>query len=140
MAQQFPGNGEQGPTSPPPVNTDWRETRRERTRASGPWLGGIILILLGFFFLAQNLGFATLDNWWALFILIPAVGSFATAWSIFQGNGNRMTGAVRGPLMGGLILAMVAAAFLLNLNWGLLWPLFLILIGVGALITAFVPE
>jgi len=98
-----------------------------------PWVGGLILIALGLIFLAQNFGGFALNNWWALFILIPACGSFATAWRIYQTNGRKWTGAVTGPLTGGLILTAVSGIFLFGLDIGRLWPVFLILAGLGAL-------
>jgi riboflavin transporter FmnP len=104
-------------------------------RRGGPWIGGVVLILLGLIFLVQNLSGAQLGNWWALFILIPAIGSLAAAWRAHQTHG-RLTAAARGPLIGGLVLTLVALIFLLNLNWGQVWPLFLILAGLGALLAA----
>ncbi|HLF28942.1 MAG TPA: hypothetical protein VJG32_21660 [Anaerolineae bacterium] len=106
----------------------------ESTRRGNPaWVGGVILIVLGLVFLVQNLTGFELGNWWAIFILIPAIGSLATAWRIIQANGGRVTPAARGPLTGGLILITVAAVFLFNLDWGAIWPVFLIIIGVSAL-------
>lgn len=102
-----------------------------------PWLGGLVLIVLGIVFLVQNLSGFTLANWWALFILIPAAGSFSAAWRIYRNSGNRLTQAAAGPLTGGVILATVAAVFLLNLDWGVIWPVFVILAGLGALLGAF---
>lgn len=126
------------PPAPPvsPQQPSIHHPEREQ-RSAAPWVAGLVLILLGGFFLLQNFGLLRLNNWWALFILIPAIGSFATAWSIYQRSGWRLTSAVRGPLIGGLILSMVTAAFLFELDWGLIWPVFLILIGIGALVTAF---
>ena len=60
----------------------------DTNRSSGLILGGI-LILIGVIFLAQNVTDLNLTrwNWWALFILIPAVGSLANAWRIYQAEG-----------------------------------------------------
>ena len=113
-----------------------RAERRAQRWGGGAWVGGAILIALGMVFLAQNLGLATLDNWWALFILIPAVGSLGTAWNIYQHNDGQLTPAARGSLITGLVLVAIAAAFLFNLNLGLLWPLLLILAGLAALLNA----
>jgi hypothetical protein len=44
--------------------------------------------------------------------------------------------AARGSLFGGLLLTCVAAAFLLNLNWAIVGPVLIILLGVGLLINA----
>jgi hypothetical protein len=43
---------------------------------SNGWFG-VALIALGMLFLVQNYLGYELRNWWALFILIPAIGSFA---------------------------------------------------------------
>jgi multidrug transporter EmrE-like cation transporter len=107
------------------------DTRRKNTA----WIGGAVLIVIGIVFLLQNISGINLGNWWALFILIPALGSLATAWRIYRTHG-RLTSAARGPLVGGVILLLVAAIFLFNLDWGKVWPLFLIIAGVGALATS----
>ncbi len=110
--------------------------------AIGGWPGphnrsrvaGIVLIVLGAIFLLQNAGLVIPGNWWALFILIPAAGSFVRAWNNYQAAGN-LSGAVRGPLVGGLMLTAVALIFLFDLDWGQLWPVFLIIAGAGALLS-----
>jgi len=107
------------------------------TQRSPAWIGGVVLILIGIVFLARNLTGFELGNWWALFILIPAFGSLAQAWRLYQSSGGRLTPAARGPLTGGLILLLVAAIFLFDVDWGQVWPVFLIVIGVGALFTSF---
>lgn len=105
------------------------------SRPKMEWLGGAVLILIGLIFLLQNVSSFELRNWWALFILIPAIGSLGTAWRIYQTQG-RLNAAARGSVIGGLVLLLVAAIFLFNLNWGRVWPVFLIVIGVGALLNA----
>ncbi len=106
---------------------------------SGPILGGLILLGLGVIFLLRNLGvdLPFIRNWWALFILIPAMGSFDRAWRSYQRNGGRLTGEVTGPLMGALALSIVVVTFLFELRWAIMLPVFLILAGIGALLTAF---
>ncbi len=106
----------------------------------GSWLGGAILIALGLIFLAQNLNMFVFRNWWALFILIPAVSSLTTAWNIYQANGARWTGASRRPLITGAILVLITATFLFGLNWGLVVPLLLILAGAGALLNGMLDQ
>ena len=101
-------------------------------------MAGGLLILLGIILLAQNLGAFYLFNWWALFILIPAIASFAAAWNSYQTNG-RLTAAGRGSLVGGGILLAIAVAFLLGLDFGLLWPIFLIIGGLVVLLNALLP-
>jgi hypothetical protein len=103
------------------------------------WIGGAVLIVLGVLFLLRNFDLFDLDNWWALFILIPAVGAFATAWRTYQRSG-RWSSAARGQVIGGLVFTLVALAFLFNLDFGSIWPLFLILGGVSLLVNALLPE
>ena len=115
-----------------------RAERRAWRGGSAGWIGGIILILIGVVFLLQNLTGLTLANWWALFILIPAFGAFTNAWNNYRFNG-RLTSAGRGSLIGGFVLTLVAAAFLFNLDFGNLWPILIILVGLAILANALLP-
>jgi len=72
-------------------------------------------------------------NWWALFILIPAFSALAAAYRMYKEN-NRLNPAARGSLISGLILTLVAAVFLFGLSWGIIWPLVLVLVGLGILL------
>jgi len=136
-------------TEPQPETLDRhaaRHQRREERRAArggrngGAWVGGAVLIILGIVFLLQNTGAFSLENWWALFILIPARGAFGRAWRTYQDAGGRITAAVRSALIGGVVLTMVSAAFLFNLNWGLLAPVLILLAGIGLLINGLLPR
>ena len=129
--------------SQPPSRWEEREARREaRREAHGErrWIWGAILILLGVIFLLQNAGIFLVNNWWALFILIPAFGAFAAAWETYRGAGNRLTAGARGSAIGGFILLLVAAAFLFNFNWTFFWPLLIILAGIALLSNALLPS
>jgi uncharacterized membrane protein YhaH (DUF805 family) len=94
---------------------------------------GGVLILIGAFLFARNLFDFDLGNWWALLILIPAVGSLADVWRIYRAEG-RLSAAARGPLVAGLALLLVTVIFLFGLSWGTLWPLFVIIVGAGVLV------
>lgn len=94
---------------------------------------GLVLIAIGVAFLLADLTAFSLDNWWALFILIPAFSNLGRAWGSWQENGRLNHGARR-ALNGGLILTLIAAAFLFNISWGLVWPLLLIILGVSTLL------
>ncbi|MCE5260021.1 MAG: hypothetical protein LLG44_13335 [Chloroflexi bacterium] len=100
-----------------------------------PWLGGAMLILIGVILLMGEFTSFYLHNWWALFILIPAVNSFANAWSEYQKT-KRFVKAVRKPLVGGVIFTVLALILLLGLDFGRLWPIFLIIGGAAMLVTA----
>jgi len=97
------------------------------------WIGGVILIAIGLIFLFTNLGGFHLNNWWALFILIPAISNFGSAWENYRANG-RLTKSGRGSITGGLILTLIACTFIFEWPWGVIWPIFLIIGGVGALL------
>ena len=137
-AQPADKAGEATASDPFESRRERRAERRAHRHDATPWLGGVILIVLGLIFLAQNFGVATLNNWWALFILIPAVGAFSAAWRRYQAAGESLTSDALGSLIGGLILTAVSLTFLFNLNLGsngnLLWPILLILGGVAVLL------
>jgi hypothetical protein len=98
------------------------------------WIAGGVLILVGVVFLLTNVAGVSLDNWWALFILIPAIGSLWTAVSMYLKNDRQITAASTGPLIGGVALLAVTAIFLFNLDWGRVWPVFLIIAGAAVLL------
>lgn len=128
------------PYSPPPDSTTRNEPVESRSsRGPGTWVGGAILILLGVIFLLQNTGLFRLDNWWALFILIPALGAFGNAWREYRDAG-RLDAKARGSVIGGLLLTLVAAIFLFGMDWSRTWPLFLIVGGVALLLNAMLPD
>lgn len=97
---------------------------------SGAWLG-IALIAMGLLFLVQNYLGYELRNWWALFIIIPAIGSFASAW---YGWRNDNVAAATGAVTLGIVFSSVALVFLLDLPWGRIWPIFIIVAGLGMLL------
>jgi hypothetical protein len=111
-------------------------SRPRRWRDPGSWIGGAILVILGLALLARNMGLdlPVLQNWWALFILIPAVGSLSTAWSQYQRNGRRLTRSVMGSLVGGLVMLVITSIFLFGLSWDVFLPAILILAGLGTLL------
>ncbi len=93
-----------------------------------------MLIALGGVFLLQNAGVPILrDNWWALFILIPAFATFSMAWTVYQQEGH-ITPAVNGLIAGGMVPLVVALVFLFGLDFGQWWPLLLIAAGIAALL------
>lgn len=101
---------------------------------SGAWVPGLILIGIGAYFMLQNFTDFELNNWWALFILIPAFGSLGNFFRAYRKDG-RISGEARGSLIGAMIFFFVAAIFLFGWSWGAVWPVFLIIAGVGALLS-----
>jgi len=114
-----------------PVNEQPRASAK-----SGPagfaW-GGIALIGIGVFFLLRQMGLFPSDfNWWAFFILLPAAAIYYRAWQLYRET-EQFGRRVRGMVIGASMILLVAIIFLLDLDWGVMWPVFLILAGIGAL-------
>lgn len=106
---------------------------------SGSWGFGLALIIVGVLFMLGNFTGFRLDNWWALFIFIPAMGAFGSFLSSVRRKGG-MNREAFGSLIGALIITTVALIFLLGLNWGTIWPIFLIIGGIGALFSGMFKE
>jgi hypothetical protein len=104
---------------------------------NGAVFGGIVLVGLGVIFLLQNFGWFYIGNWWALFILLGTAGAWGSAWHIYHNNGQRITPAVTGAFVGGMFPLAVALIFLFDLDWGTMWPIFLIIAGVSVLSRSF---
>ena len=103
-------------------------------RDSDNWIIGAVLIIVGGLFLLGNfLPGTVVANWWAAFILIPALYSLNRARRSYQRHG-RLTPGGRSSLIGGLLILTVALIFLLGLDWGVVWPVFIIIIGVSILL------
>jgi len=129
---------------PRDVRRSERAARREERHAqresnNTAWIGGIVLIVLGVVFLLQSIRGFYLNNWWALFILIPALGSFADAWNSYRQQG-RVSRRVRGALVSGCVFLLITATFLFNWNWGIILPVLLIIWGVTMLLNSLLPD
>lgn len=112
----------------------------DRREGTGGWIIGVILIVLGGLFLLQNSGMLriSLTNWWALFILIPALGAFERAWRMYRRAGNQFTHQVGGSILLGIVLTLVTAAFLFNFGWTYFGPALIILAGLGILLNGMI--
>jgi len=135
----------QSPMNEPIDRREARRQRRESRRAAlgvpsniGTLTLGAILVLLGVSSLMQNMGTFTfpMKNWGALFILIPAFGSFDRAWRFYQNADSQFTSQVCGALLVGLVLTVVTIIILFELNWAFYGPLLIILVGIGILVNA----
>ncbi len=117
-----------------------RERRAENgSHFGGALAGGAVLVGLGVLLLFQNFSSVTIDRYWALLILIPAVGAFISAWAAFRRAGNRLTAWARGSLFTGIILSLLTIIIFFDLDWQLFGPVLLILAGVGLAFNAFLP-
>ena len=115
------------------MNANLQQNHERQEHRIGAWLGGLGLVLLGLVFLLNNLGYLAVGNWWALFILLPAAGGYINAYLQYRDAG-RLTAAARGSLIGGVIFTLIATLLLFELDWGKLWPLFIIVAGISALL------
>ena len=108
------------------------EERRANRQAGGlGWLAGLVLIGIGVLYLLYEFGYvAAFSNWWALFLLLPGVGTFSAALGAYRRNGGQWTAAVTIPFVCGLFFLGLTAVFLFDLNYTWLWPLFLIATGL----------
>ena len=100
------------------------------------WIPGLVLIAIGAFFLINNFTNFRLANWWALFILIPAFGSLGNFVRAYRQSG-RFNNEARSSLIWSFILFFVAATFIFGWSWGMVWPVLLIIGGLGALLSGF---
>lgn len=95
---------------------------------------GVILIIMGGIILLRSYTSLEMNNWWALFLLIPAVGFFATAWRRFPEGGEfRKRGFAR-QIIFGLLFMSLSIIFFLELDWKFILPVLLLLLGVGAIL------
>lgn len=97
------------------------------------WVVAIVLIVVGLGLLVSNFTGFSFDNWWALFMFIPALTMFRNVWADYQDNG-RLTNKSTGPLIGGLAILVMMVIFLFNLSWSGLWPLAFIFGGIAVLL------
>ena len=131
MNEQSPMNGNE-PLSRHEARRQRREARLADPSRTGSWIAGLILIVLGGMFLMQNMGSfdMPLKNWWALFILIPAVGAFDTAMRMDRQDGH-LNAAARSSLLVGTVLTFITFMFLFNISWSFFGPVLIILVGIA---------
>lgn len=96
--------------------------------------GAVILIFIGIIFVLRQLG---IQNWWALFILIPAISSLSTLVQDTQ-NGTATRKVITQGVLNALFPTAIAGMFLFNLDWAIFWPIFIILAGLSMLLTGFI--
>jgi hypothetical protein len=93
---------------------------------------GIAIVFIGLILLAKNLGyeffFLNYNNWWAVFILVAAVGPLTSAFSHYQKSGFGYS--VANHLVSAGAIIFIALLFLLDLRWQLWWPMFIIIGGL----------
>ncbi len=98
---------------------------------------GLVVIAIGLYFLLRNLGVDLplfyMHNWWALFILIAAIGPLTQAIRAWRASG-RFDARVGRPALSAVIIISIALMFLLDVRWELWWPVFVIYGGLWMLV------
>lgn len=111
----------------------------EKAKGSGEkgsnWILAGVLIVVGLGLLMSNFTGFSFDNWWALFLLIPALMMFKNVYGDYQTNG-RLTSSSTGPLIAGLAILVMLVVFIFNLSWSGLWPLAFIFGGIAVLLSS----
>jgi len=123
-------------TSSPLTTTS--NTYTARRRASGLLWGGLALILSGAGLLLTA-GQLRADNWWAVFILLAALGSLGGAALALHDSRGLFNLWVWLHLASGLVVLTVALIFLYHIDWSLGWTLMLIVTGLTLLVNGFGP-
>ena len=111
------------------------KNKGDRKQSSSIWMG-LIFIFGGIAVLLNQLGLLPFElNWWALFIMMPAAGFLSGAYNRFRSNENLFSMDVAFPALMGLFMIALSISLLVgdawNVNWSLLWPFIIILIGLG---------
>ena len=117
------------------MDTYNKNDKHNKGPSSNLWIG-LAFIAGGVMVLLNQSGWLSVNfNWWAFFIVIPAIGSFGNAYNRYRTTNNLFDMGVMMPALIGLF--MIGLMFNLlsgngwNFNWNLLWPLMFIIIGLG---------
>ena len=93
-------------------------------------VGALILIGIGVIFFLQQSNFIKLDfNWWAIFIVIPGAWLLWSAYAAYSQAGT-WTKRAREQAVSAVSMLVVGGILIFDLDWGRVWPLFLIVPGV----------
>lgn len=141
MVDANPENKSQTAPNPDgPTNTyqDWREQRREwrekrrEARHSHPFhgiFGGLVLILLGGLFLANQQHWISSGTWWEW--LLIGLGVITIVHGLVRYHASEYHHSTRHKFVWGAILIALGAIFLLGFShW---WPAILIAAGIAIL-------
>lgn len=97
----------------------------------------ILVIGLGILFLLNNLGyqfeFMGMDNWWAWLIVLAALAPAGRAVSLYRSRG-RIDSESGTAMLTAVGMLLVAVFFIAHIDWGMWWPLFVILGGFYTLV------
>jgi uncharacterized membrane protein len=109
------------------------EKGTDAAEKNNSWIMAVVLIIVGLGLLASNFTGFSFNNWWALFLFVPAFMMLSKVWADYKDNG-RLTSKSTGPLITGLAMLVMIVVFLFNLSFGALWPLAFIFGGIAVLL------
>lgn len=105
-----------------------KQVSKHNPTKHSPYVGGVILVVMGIgFLLSINFGFS-MNYVWPLMFLIPVGFSIVQIYQDFQAG--RDIGL--SPIIGAASMLVIGLAWLLDWNWGNIWPVFLIFGGLYA--------
>ena len=91
----------------------------------------IVFIIVGIVLIASNVSGFEFENWWVLFMFIPAAMFIKNIYDDYQMNG-RITARSTGAIIATLAVLATAATFLFEaITWGMIWPIGLIFAGIA---------
>ena len=97
-------------------------------------MAGALLLAIGVLYMLQVLGLLPpFSNWWAMFLLLPALGCFSAAIGAYRRHEN-WAGQALGLVIAGLLFVGLAAVFFFDLDIRWFGPLFLIVAGILLLV------
>jgi hypothetical protein len=113
--------------------SDLKETEKNIEANDNNKVFAIVLILVGVAVMVGNLTNFSFENWWALFMLIPAGAIWMNVWHDYQENG-RLSRKSSGSIIPGVVILAMMAIFLFNLSWAVFWPVSIIAVGLSILV------
>ena len=94
--------------------------------------GGLFMVVMGIVFLAHNTVFDALGaHAWLLFLAIPIYWILFAAYRAYLEAGRRFTTEVGNRLLWGLFPFAIIGWGALGLDYALIWPVTIIIIGAG---------
>ncbi len=118
------------PASDNQTTEDRRPMRHEGWPA--PLFIGLAVVAVGVIFLARNFGLylPLPERWWAIAILLPAGAALVSAARFYRLDGG-ISARVTGAATAGTLILATALILFLDLEWDQLWPVMVIIVGLG---------
>ncbi len=113
--------------------SELKETEKYSEANGNNTVFAVVLILVGVAVMVSNLTDYSFENWWALFMLIPAGAILMNVWHDYKENG-RLSRKSSGAVIPGVIILTMVAIFLFNLSWAIFWPISIIAVGLSILL------